>query len=165
MIRWCRLGADCLRCHGGGHLLGRVAGEEADPGAGEDVEAEVTAAFGPLVVLLGEDGADEPDEDDELQELLSALPDPELMRLAGEGHTLPLTDPEIVADHVARWFRHSTSPAMLIRLGEKASPSPGPERPIRAAGGDDGKAEMSASSKVRRRIFDLAALVAAASAV
>ena len=30
--------------------------------AGEDVEAEVAAAFGPLVVLLGQDGADEPDD-------------------------------------------------------------------------------------------------------
>ena len=29
--------------------------------AGEDLEAEVTATFGPFVVLLGEDGADEPD--------------------------------------------------------------------------------------------------------
>ena len=31
-------------------------------GAGEDVEAEVAAAFGPFVVLFGEDGADEADE-------------------------------------------------------------------------------------------------------
>ena len=30
-------------------------------GTGEDVEAKVAAAFGPLVVLLGEDGSDEPD--------------------------------------------------------------------------------------------------------
>ena len=31
-------------------------------GAGEDVEAEVSAAFGPFVVLLGEHGADQADE-------------------------------------------------------------------------------------------------------
>jgi len=30
--------------------------------SGEDVEAEVAATFGPLVVLLGEDGANEADE-------------------------------------------------------------------------------------------------------
>jgi hypothetical protein len=28
--------------------------------AGEDVEAEVAAAFGPFVMLFGEDGTDEP---------------------------------------------------------------------------------------------------------
>ena len=31
-------------------------------GSGEDVESEVAAAFGPFVVLLGQDGADEPDD-------------------------------------------------------------------------------------------------------
>jgi hypothetical protein len=31
-------------------------------GAGEDVESEVAAALGPLVVLFGEHGADEPDD-------------------------------------------------------------------------------------------------------
>jgi hypothetical protein len=31
-------------------------------GSGEDVESEVAAAFGPFVVLLGEDGADEADD-------------------------------------------------------------------------------------------------------
>jgi hypothetical protein len=30
--------------------------------AGEDVDAEVATAFGPFVVLLGEDGPDEPDD-------------------------------------------------------------------------------------------------------
>ena len=45
----------------------------------------------PTLVLHGSGDPEVPD--DELQELLSALPDPELMRLAGEGHMLPLTDP------------------------------------------------------------------------
>jgi hypothetical protein len=31
-------------------------------GAGEDVESEVAAAFGPFVVLFGQDGADESDD-------------------------------------------------------------------------------------------------------
>jgi hypothetical protein len=31
-------------------------------GSGEDVESEVAAAFGPFVVLFGEDGADEADD-------------------------------------------------------------------------------------------------------
>jgi hypothetical protein len=44
----------------GCHLRG--AGGERDAGAGQDVEAEVAAAFGPFVVLLGQDGADEADE-------------------------------------------------------------------------------------------------------
>ena len=44
-----------------GHLRGG-AGREGDAGAGEDVEAEVAAAFGPFVVLLGQDGADEADQ-------------------------------------------------------------------------------------------------------
>src|SRR4051795_7631848 len=37
-------------------------GQVPDPAAGEDVEAEVVAFFGPFVVLLGEHGADQPDE-------------------------------------------------------------------------------------------------------
>ncbi len=40
----------------GGHLPGRGA---EDLGSGEDVEPEVAAAFGPFVVPLGQDGADE----------------------------------------------------------------------------------------------------------
>ncbi len=43
------------------HLPGGV-GDEDDAGAGQDVHAEVAAAFGPFVVLLGQDGADEPDQ-------------------------------------------------------------------------------------------------------
>lgn len=37
-------------------------GNEAYPGAGQDVQSEVSTAFGPLVVLLGKDGSDEPDQ-------------------------------------------------------------------------------------------------------
>jgi hypothetical protein len=54
------LGAERLKVVVGGHLRG--AGCEGYAGAGEDVEAEVAAAFGPFVVLLGQDGADEPDQ-------------------------------------------------------------------------------------------------------
>jgi hypothetical protein len=44
----------------GGHLLGAGRGigvaDRAKPAAGEDVEAEVAAAFGPFIVLLGQRG-------------------------------------------------------------------------------------------------------------
>ena len=43
-----------------GHLLGGGCRRRA--ASGEDVESEVAAAFGPFVVLLGQDGADEPDD-------------------------------------------------------------------------------------------------------
>src|SRR5918998_6010793 len=49
---------------GGGHLLavGGGVGDGGEAGAGQDVEAEVAASFGPLVVLLSEDGADQADQ-------------------------------------------------------------------------------------------------------
>jgi hypothetical protein len=50
---------------GDGHLLGvrgGGVGNGSDAATGEDVEAEVAAAFGPFVVLFGEDGADQADE-------------------------------------------------------------------------------------------------------
>jgi hypothetical protein len=39
-----------------------VGCDDGDAGAGEDVEAEVAAAFGPFVVLFGQDCADEADQ-------------------------------------------------------------------------------------------------------
>jgi len=45
----------------GGHLLG-FGMEGHRVGFGEEFEAEVAALFGPFVVLLGEDGADETDD-------------------------------------------------------------------------------------------------------
>jgi hypothetical protein len=39
-----------------------VGVDQGDAGSGQDVEAEVAAALGPVVVLLGEDGADEADD-------------------------------------------------------------------------------------------------------
>lgn len=57
----------------------------------------------PTLVLHGSEDPEVPD--DELQQLLTALPDPELVSLPGEGHMLALTDPEFVADQVARWVR------------------------------------------------------------
>ena len=53
------------RRSGGGGLLGSfVGGAGGEDGAGfvEGFEAEVAALFGPLVVLLGQDGPDEADD-------------------------------------------------------------------------------------------------------
>lgn len=61
----------------------------------------------PTLVLHGSSDPEVPDE--ELKGLLSALPESELVSLTGEGHMLPLTDGEFVADHVARWARHTGS--------------------------------------------------------
>ena len=58
ILRRCWSGCDGLDgCFG--HLLDIFVD---GLGLGEDVESEVAAAFGPFVVLLGEDGADEPDD-------------------------------------------------------------------------------------------------------
>jgi pimeloyl-ACP methyl ester carboxylesterase len=57
----------------------------------------------PTLVLHGTDDPEVPDQ--ELQDLMSALPDAELVSLPGEGHVLALTDPEFVARHVVRWVR------------------------------------------------------------
>src|ERR1700722_8651049 len=54
------LGAERLEVAVWGHLRG--AGCEGDAGSGQDVQAEVAAAFGPFIVLLGQDGADEADQ-------------------------------------------------------------------------------------------------------
>jgi hypothetical protein len=53
-------GAERLEAVVGGHL--RNGGGEGDAGAGQDVDAEVAAAFGPFVVLFGQDRAGEPDQ-------------------------------------------------------------------------------------------------------
>ena len=55
----------------------------------------------PTLVLHG--GADPEVPADELQELLAALPDAELVKFRGAGHMLPLTHGVDVAHHVARW--------------------------------------------------------------
>jgi hypothetical protein len=44
------------------HLLAGGGADEADSASAQDVQAEVTAAFDPLVVLLGQDRADQTDE-------------------------------------------------------------------------------------------------------
>jgi hypothetical protein len=41
-------------------LVNRGGAVGAGFGSGQDLEADVAAAFGPLVVLLGQDGADQP---------------------------------------------------------------------------------------------------------
>src|SRR5690606_29535592 len=43
-----------------GSDLGFGGGDEVDAAAGQEVESEVAAAFGPFVGLLGQHGADEP---------------------------------------------------------------------------------------------------------
>src|SRR3954454_21562478 len=43
-------------------VVGVAVGDDGESGAVQDVEAEVAAAFGPLVVLFGQDGADEADQ-------------------------------------------------------------------------------------------------------
>jgi hypothetical protein len=54
VILWLGSGAERLEVAGGGYLLGvSAAGGEGDAGAGQDIKAEVAAAFGPLIVLLG----------------------------------------------------------------------------------------------------------------
>ena len=62
MIRWkLSLGSECCRRQVlllGGGLIGAVRGHV---GAGECFEAQVAAAFCHVVMLLGQDGADEPD--------------------------------------------------------------------------------------------------------
>lgn len=61
----------------------------------------------PTLVLHG--SADPEVPDDELRELLEALPDAELVDLPREGHMLALTRPEVVAEQVARWVQHTSS--------------------------------------------------------
>jgi hypothetical protein len=56
------LGRDGLDV-GVGHLLGcGVVEDDGESGAGQDVQAEVAAAFDPFVVLFGQDGADQADQ-------------------------------------------------------------------------------------------------------
>ena len=48
-----------------GGLLGVWGGQDGS-GPGQDVEAEVAACFGPFVVLLGQHGADQADQEDDM---------------------------------------------------------------------------------------------------
>ncbi|MFI7585371.1 alpha/beta fold hydrolase [Kocuria sp. M1N1S27] len=59
----------------------------------------------PTLVIHG--SADPEVSDDELKELMAALPDAELMSLPGEGHMLALTRPELLAGQVTRWVQHT----------------------------------------------------------
>jgi len=60
----CGSGAESERRDGGvgDGLLGGVGGGDGGAGSGEGIEPEVAASLGPLVVLFGEDGADEADQ-------------------------------------------------------------------------------------------------------
>ena len=46
--------------------------------------------------------------EDEVRELLSELPDAELVTLPGAGHVLPLTHGPEVAEQVTRWTARTT---------------------------------------------------------
>lgn len=58
----------------------------------------------PTLVIHG--SADPEVSEEELRKLMGALPDGALLSLPGEGHMLPLTRPELVAEQVARWVAH-----------------------------------------------------------
>lgn len=58
----------------------------------------------PTLVVHGSKDPEVPDQ--EVHELLQALPDAELVTLHGTGHMLPLTDPQVVVEQVRRWVRH-----------------------------------------------------------
>jgi non-heme chloroperoxidase len=64
----------------------------------------------PALVLHSSAGPEVSDED--VRDLLSGLPDGELVALPGAGHMLPLTHPEAVADSVARWVEAAGDPAV-----------------------------------------------------
>jgi hypothetical protein len=57
------LGGECFGCHGGcaGGWV-RFGRDDADSAFSEQFEAHVAAAFGPLVVLFGQDRADQSDQ-------------------------------------------------------------------------------------------------------
>jgi hypothetical protein len=62
-------------------------------GAGEDVESEVAAAFGPFVVLFGEDRAAEPDDraavGEDADDADQGLPGPAVPQAGGQGRYWP----------------------------------------------------------------------------
>lgn len=58
----------------------------------------------PTLVLHG--SADPEVSDDEISQLMRALPEAELVTLPGEGHMLSLTRPGVVAEETSRWGQH-----------------------------------------------------------
>lgn len=58
----------------------------------------------PTLVVHGSKDPEVPDQ--EVHQLLDALPDGELVSLPGEGHMLPLTDAQTVAEQIRRWVTH-----------------------------------------------------------
>ena len=61
----------------------------------------------PTLVLHGTADPEVPD--DEVSALMDQLPDGELVQLEAEGHMLPLTEGELVAEQIARWVRRVTT--------------------------------------------------------
>ncbi|WP_167760896.1 alpha/beta hydrolase [Geodermatophilus sp. DF01-2] len=55
----------------------------------------------PTLVLHGRNDPEVPPDD--LQELMTALPDGEAVQMPGAGHMLPLLHPHVVAEQIARW--------------------------------------------------------------
>jgi hypothetical protein len=83
------LGAERLEVVARHHLRG--VWRAGDARAGEDVEAEVAAAFSPFVVLFGEDGADEADQG------VPAGEDPDDVGAAADFPVQPFLYPALVA--------------------------------------------------------------------
>jgi hypothetical protein len=72
-------------------IAGSLTSSAAVSTVGEDVESEVAAAFGPFVVLLGEDGADEADDAGAVGEAFFLQ---QLHRWRGSVHFIPRTGDE-----------------------------------------------------------------------
>jgi pimeloyl-ACP methyl ester carboxylesterase len=72
----------------------------------EDGVPRAHALTAPTLLVHGDRDPEVPDE--EIHRLLSALPDGELLQVPGAGHMLPLTDPDIVVEQVARWVARVT---------------------------------------------------------
>ena len=58
--------------------------------------------------LVAHGTADPEVREDEVRDLLSSLPDAELVSVPGAGHVPPLTHAPLVAEQVARWVARTT---------------------------------------------------------
>jgi pimeloyl-ACP methyl ester carboxylesterase len=67
----------------------------------EDGVPRAHSLTAPTLLVHGDRDPEVPNE--EIHRLLSALPDGELVQVPRAGHMLPLTDPDVVVEQVARW--------------------------------------------------------------